>query len=110
MALPLPFADTDRKSITEMRCTAPGTPIHGRLMQNRLCTRRLSRWLEGSLYLVHVSGLEAAYMRKKSRKPPSRKIVLRLPDLGHTKSAVLNSLSSPHSRRNYKFAMEQFIP
>jgi site-specific recombinase XerD len=48
-------------------------------------------------------------MRKKSRKPPSRKIVLRLPDLDHTKAAVLNSLSSPHSRRNYKFAMEQFI-
>jgi len=48
-------------------------------------------------------------MRKKSRNPPSRKIVLRLPDLDHTKAAVLNSLSSPHSRRNYKFAMEQFI-
>jgi site-specific recombinase XerC len=48
-------------------------------------------------------------MRKKSRKSPCRKIVLRLPDLDHTKSAVLNSLSSPHSRRNYKFAMEQFI-
>src|SRR5580700_9401348 len=48
-------------------------------------------------------------MRKKSRKPPSRKIVLRLPDLDHTKAAVLNSLGSPHSRRNYKFAMEQFI-
>jgi site-specific recombinase XerD len=48
-------------------------------------------------------------MRKKGRKPPSRKIVLRLPELDHTKAAVLNSLSSPHSRRNYKFAMEQFI-
>jgi len=48
-------------------------------------------------------------MHKKSRKPPSRKIVLRLPDLDHTKAAVLHSLSSPHSRRNYKFAMEQFI-
>jgi hypothetical protein len=34
---------------------------------------------------------------------------LRLPDLDHAKSAVLNSLSSPCSRRNYKFAMEQFI-
>jgi site-specific recombinase XerD len=53
--------------------------------------------------------MEAACMRKKSRKPPSRKIVLRLPDLDHTKAAVLNSLSSPHSRRNYKFAVEQFI-
>jgi site-specific recombinase XerD len=58
---------------------------------------------------VPVSGVEAAYMRKKSRKPLSRKIVLQLPDLDHTKAAVLNSLSSPHSRRNYKFAMEQFI-
>lgn len=48
-------------------------------------------------------------MHKKSRKTPCRKIVLRLPALDHTKSAVLNSLSSPHSRRNYKFAMEQFI-
>src|SRR5580704_5915577 len=48
-------------------------------------------------------------MRKKSRKPPSCKIVLRLLDLDQAKSAVLNSLSSPHSRRNYKFAMEQFI-
>jgi site-specific recombinase XerD len=58
---------------------------------------------------VHVSGWEAARIRKKSKRPPRRKIVLRLPDLDHTKSAVLNSLSSPHSRRNYKFAMEQFI-
>ena len=33
-------------------------------------------------------------MRKKSRKPPSRKIVLRLPDLDHAKAAVLDSLSS----------------
>jgi hypothetical protein len=43
-------------------------------------------------------------MRKQKKKLIRRKIVLRLPDL-----AVLNSLSSPHSRRNYKFAMEQFI-
>jgi site-specific recombinase XerD len=48
-------------------------------------------------------------MRKKHRKPISRKIVLRLPDLDHAKNAVLNSLNSPNSRRNYKFAMEQFI-
>ena len=55
------------------------------------------------------AALEAACMQKKSRNPLCRKIVLRLPDLDHTKTAVLNSLSSPHSRRNYKFAMEQFI-
>ena len=48
-------------------------------------------------------------MRKKNKKPLSRKIVLRLPDLDHAKNSVLNSLSSPNSRRNYRFAMEQFI-
>jgi hypothetical protein len=45
-------------------------------------------------------------MRKKNKRLPCRKIVLKLPDLDHAKSAVLNSLSSPHSRRNYKFPME----
>ena len=48
-------------------------------------------------------------MRRRNRKAPYCKIVLRLPDLDQAKSAVLNSLSSPCSRRNYKFAMEQFI-
>jgi hypothetical protein len=51
----------------------------------------------------------AAYMPKKTVKAIPRKIVLRLPDLDHAKSSVLKSLGSPRSRRNYKFAMEQFI-
>jgi site-specific recombinase XerD len=45
----------------------------------------------------------------KKKKPLRRKIVLRLPDLDQAKNSVLNSLSSPNSRRNYRFAMEQFI-
>lgn len=53
--------------------------------------------------------MEAALMHKRNKRPPCRKLVLKLPDLDHAKSAVLNSLSSPHSRRNYRFAMEQFI-
>jgi len=58
----------------------------------------------------HASGVEAARMpQKNNKKELRRKIVLRLPDLDHAKSSVLNSLSSPRSRRNYKFAMEQFI-
>src|ERR1700685_1500027 len=52
---------------------------------------------------------EAASMPKRTRKHVVRKIILRLPDLDHSKTSVLNSLSSPRSRRNYKFAMEQFI-
>jgi site-specific recombinase XerD len=35
--------------------------------------------------------------------------VLRLADLDHSKLAVLNSLTSPESRRVYEFAIEQFI-
>src|SRR5499427_7217297 len=38
-----------------------------------------------------------------------RRTVLRLPDLDHSKLAVLNSLGSPGSRRVYQYAIEQFI-
>ncbi len=48
-------------------------------------------------------------MRKKSKKPLRRKIVLRLPDLDHAKTAVFSSLSFPSSRRNYKFAMSNTV-
>jgi hypothetical protein len=48
-------------------------------------------------------------MRRKKSKPNYRKIVLRLSDLDHAKASVLNSLNSPQSRRNYRFAMDQFI-
>src|SRR6202453_3105505 len=52
---------------------------------------------------------EAASMPNRTRNHVVRKTVLRLPDLDHAKTSVLSSLSSPRSRRNYKFAMEQFI-
>ncbi len=49
-------------------------------------------------------------MPKNNNKKQLRcKIVLRLADLDHAKYSVLNSLNSPRSSRNYKFAMEQFI-
>lgn len=38
-----------------------------------------------------------------------RRTVLRLPDLDHSKVAVLNSLTSPSSRRVYQYAIDQFI-
>ena len=47
-------------------------------------------------------------MRKKNKTPLRRKIVLRLPDLDHAKNSVLNTLSSPNSTRNYRFAMDPF--
>jgi hypothetical protein len=48
-------------------------------------------------------------MGNKKAKANCRRTVLPLPDLDHSKTAVLNSLTSPGSRRVYKFAIEQFI-
>src|ERR1700722_1947390 len=46
-------------------------------------------------------------MKKSRRRSP--KAVLRLPDLEHAKSAVLNSLASPESRHSYEFAIQNFV-
>jgi hypothetical protein len=48
-------------------------------------------------------------MGKHRIKPNYRRRVLRLPDLDHCKTAVLNSLGSPASRRVYEYAIDQFI-
>jgi site-specific recombinase XerD len=45
--------------------------------------------------------------RKKRRVPP--KTVLRLPDLDHAKSAVLNSLTSVDAQRGYRHAIDEFV-
>lgn len=41
------------------------------------------------------------------RRKPRR--ILRLPDLDHSKIAVLNTLSSPDSQRAYRFAIDDFV-
>jgi hypothetical protein len=46
-------------------------------------------------------------MRRKLAK--KRRAVLRLRDLDHSKSAILNSLGSEGSRRAYEFALDEFI-
>ena len=48
-------------------------------------------------------------MGKKRIEPNYRRRVLRLADLDHCKTAVLNSLGSPASRRVYEYAIDQFI-
>jgi site-specific recombinase XerD len=48
-------------------------------------------------------------MHKTRVRPNYRRRVLRLPDLDHCKSAVLNALGSPASRRVYEYAIDQFI-
>ena len=44
--------------------------------------------------------------KKKSARP---KRILRLPDLDHSKIAVLSTLGSPDSQRSYRFAIDDFI-
>jgi hypothetical protein len=52
------------------------------------------------------AGILAAMAKKRKRAPKS---VLKLPDLEHSKSAVLNSLPSVSSQRAYDHAIRQFI-
>jgi len=48
-------------------------------------------------------------MVPEKRKTKLHHTVLRLSDLDHSKTAVLNALTSPTSRRTYAYAIEQFI-
>jgi hypothetical protein len=48
-----------------------------------------------------------AKIRNKRKRTP--KSVLKLPDLEQSKSAVLNSLTSPSSQRTYDHAIREFI-
>lgn len=45
----------------------------------------------------------------KSKRKRAPKTVLKLPDLEQSKSAVLNSLTSPSSQRSYDHAIRKFI-
>ena len=47
--------------------------------------------------------------RRESAKGKRPKTKLGLPDLDHSKSAVLKSLRSPESKRGYRHAIEEFI-
>ena len=50
--------------------------------------------------------------RRTTRKSGDQKrpeTKLGLPDLDHSKSAVLNSLRSPESKRGYRHAIDEFI-
>src|SRR5215470_12462465 len=47
--------------------------------------------------------------RPTSRRRRTAKSVLRLLDLEHAKTAVLNSLSSPDAQRGYRHAIDEFV-
>jgi site-specific recombinase XerD len=55
--------------------------------------------------------LEAATMKRNTRrrKPNRQKAKLGLPDLEHTKAAVLDSLRSPESQRSYRRSIDDFV-
>ena len=51
-------------------------------------------------------------MKQKPRsrvKPKRAKTILRLPDLEHAKTAVLNSLNSSDAQRGYRHAIDEFV-
>ena len=48
-------------------------------------------------------------MPKTKKRRHSPKTVLRIPDLAHSKSAVLNSLGSESSHRTYDYAIDKFV-
>ena len=47
--------------------------------------------------------------QKRNRRTSRPRRVLRLLDLEHARTAVLNSLSSPESQRGYRHAMDEFV-
>ena len=49
------------------------------------------------------------HANRKYPKPKRPKTKLGLPDLDHSKSAVLDSLRSPESKRGYRHAIDEFI-
>jgi hypothetical protein len=49
------------------------------------------------------------HAKRKSSNPKRPKTRLGLPDLDHSKSAVLDSLRSPESKRGYRYAIDEFI-
>jgi site-specific recombinase XerD len=55
--------------------------------------------------------LEAATMKRSTRrrKQNRQKTKLALPDLEHTKAAVLDSLRSPESQRSYRRSIDDFV-
>ena len=55
----------------------------------------------------HLSPQTAGMAKNKRKRSP--KTILKLPDLEQSKSAVLNSLTSPSSQRSYDHAIREFI-
>ena len=65
-----------------------------------------------SVRLIMVQRIRRPLTMKKrdpKKKSPRPKRILRLPDLDHSKIAVLSTLSSPDSQRSYRFAIDDFI-
>jgi hypothetical protein len=48
-------------------------------------------------------------LKKQTHEPASRCVSLTVPELEQSKTTVLNTLASAHSRRSYKHAIEKFI-
>jgi site-specific recombinase XerD len=67
-------------------------------------------WQPITLHLMARWQWRPRTMKQKRNRPTRRpRRVLRLPDLEHARTAVLNSLSSPESQRGYRYAIDEFV-
>lgn len=81
-----------------------------KFLRSRLCgnLRFSNRFAMGSMMDSAVRET-ASMIQKRKNKHRSNRTILRLPDLDHSKSSVLQSLGSDASKRTYGTAIEDFI-
>src|SRR5580698_1865459 len=63
----------------------------------------------GSISWLVGNGGHEPMRQKRNRRTSRPRRVLRLLDLEHARTAVLNSLSSPESQRGYRHAIDEFV-
>jgi hypothetical protein len=100
----------DAAAISYDMVAAAKTEVIG--LARRICTEKRPDGQETQECLTLLPRpKEAVAMARKARAKRKRatKTILKLPDLEQSKSAVLNSLTSPSSQRSYDHAIREFI-
>jgi NAD(P)-dependent dehydrogenase (short-subunit alcohol dehydrogenase family) len=107
------------KAVAEIGSNATGvkTDIPSSTTSTAFTQIPLGRITRSAVFRVCVgfrpAAREAAGMSKRAKRKPNAskrpKSKLGLPDLDHSKAAVLDSLRSPESKRGYRHAIDEFI-
>jgi hypothetical protein len=88
-----------------LQSTALKVPFVGNLPRNGLGTHVR---IASSLSAMEAAGM-SRHGERNPGKPKRPKVRLGLPDLDHSKSAVLDCIRSRESKRGYRHAMDEFI-